>query len=69
MHDNFDCKQEPTISRIDKKLDVIDEKLDKFLEKTTRIETQMGAVKTGFVVVLGPAIVAAITYVIEHLKR
>lgn len=61
---DHECKQEPTIRNIDKKLDIIDAKLDRYLEKTTRMETKMGFISTGFVVLIAPMIVGIIVYLI-----
>lgn len=57
------CKQEPTISKIEKKLNNIDLKLDRFLVKTTRIETIIGILKALCIVVLGPIIVGVVIYI------
>ena len=61
------CKYESTISRVEKKLESIDEKLDRFLEKTTRVETQMAAVMTGFIVI-GPICIGTIIYIIQNMR-
>ena len=58
------CKQEPVIHNIDKKLDVIDAKLDKYLEKTVQTETKMGFITTGLVVLIAPIIVGIILFLV-----
>jgi preprotein translocase subunit SecY len=62
------CKYEVSISRIEAKIDGIDEKLDRFLEKTIKVETQMGSVLTGFVVI-GPIVIGAIIYILERISK
>jgi hypothetical protein len=62
---NHECTQEPTISRIDKKIDVIDEKLDKYLEKTIQTETRVGFITTGFIILIAPVIVGVILFFIK----
>jgi hypothetical protein len=59
-----ECDQEPIISRIEKKVDSIDDKLDSFLNKTTRLETQMGFIKTGFTVIIAPLLIYVLTKLI-----
>ena len=62
------CKYEVSIARIETKINSIDEKLDKFLEKTVKVETQMGSVLTGFVVI-GPIVIGAIIYILERISK
>jgi hypothetical protein len=66
--DHIECRQEPTILRIETKIDSIDEKLDRYNQKTVVNETQIGVIKTGFIVVVGPIIVGLIIYLITNLK-
>ena len=56
------CNQEPTIERIDKKLDIIDSKIDSFIQRTTVLETTMGFIKTGFLVFITPIIIMVIKH-------
>ena len=57
------CKQEPTISKIERKLNNIDLKLDRFLVKTTRIETIIGILKAIFIVIIAPVLVGFLIYI------
>lgn len=56
------CEQEPIIERIEKKIDSIDDKLGKYLEKTAILETKMGFITTGLLVVVVPLILAVIKF-------
>ena len=56
------CNQESSIERVEKKVDSIDAKLDKYLEKTTVLETKMGFVTTGVLVVVVPLLLAIIKF-------
>ena len=59
---NHKCTQEPSIERIEKKVDSIDAKLDRYLEKTAVIETKMGFITTGILVVVVPLLLTMIKF-------
>ena len=64
------CDQESSIERVEKKVDSIDAKLDKYLEKTTVLETKMGFVTTGVLVVVVPLLLAIIKfYFIKYINN
>jgi hypothetical protein len=58
--------QEDALTRIEHKIDIIEQKLDKFTERTTKLETQVGVITTGFIVLGAPILVAIITYLIQR---
>lgn len=57
------------MERIEGKLDKIDSKLntyiEKTMEKTTRLETKVGFITTGFIVLVAPVVVGLILLLIK----
>lgn len=60
--ETHDCKQEHVFSRIDKKLDSIEAKLDIYLAKTIQNEVKLGFITTGFSILLVPVLVGIIIF-------
>jgi hypothetical protein len=56
MTDKFD--------RIETRLDSIESKIDRFIERITKIETAQGMITTGFVVVVAPVVVGLVIYLL-----
>jgi uncharacterized membrane protein len=65
--DKDDCKQEPTISRIEMKIDNIDEKIDRFIERIATLEASMGFIKGGVLYVIIPIVLCLVGAYIKNL--
>ena len=59
------CSQESSIERVEKRLESIETKIDKFIQRVTVLDTQFGFVKTGLLVVVVPVLV----YIIQQFIR
>ena len=56
---NCECSQEKIISRIEEKIDILDVKINRFIERTSILETKMGFIATVVLVCL--PIISSIT--------